>query len=52
MSLFRSKSHAIDETAGPTWLERLPGEAALLAASGLALFLLGTMFSYNPNDPG
>lgn len=52
MSLFRSKSHAIDETAGPTWLERLPGEAALLAASGLALFLLGTLFSYNPNDPG
>jgi S-DNA-T family DNA segregation ATPase FtsK/SpoIIIE len=52
MSLFRSKSHAIDETAGPTWLERLPGEAALLAATGLALFLLGTLFSYNPNDPG
>lgn len=52
MSLFRSKSHAIDETAGPTWLERLPGEAALLAASGAALFLLGTLVSYNPNDPG
>lgn len=52
MSLFRSKSHAIDETAGPTWLERLPGEAALLAASALALFLLGTLISYNPNDPG
>ena len=52
MRLFRSKSHAIDETAGPTWLERLPGEAAFLLATGISLFLLGTLFSYNPNDPG
>ena len=52
MRLFRSKSHAIDETAGPTWLERLPGEAAFLLATGISLFLLGTLFSYSPNDPG
>ena len=50
--MFKSKSHATDETAGPSWLERLPGEAALLACTGLALFLLGTLLSYSPNDPG
>ncbi|PTU30815.1 DNA translocase FtsK [Stenotrophobium rhamnosiphilum] len=50
--MFKSKSQATDETAGPSWLERLPGEATLLACTGLALFLLGTLLSYNPNDPG
>ncbi len=34
MSFFRRKSQAIDETAGPTWLERLPVEAAFLLAHG------------------
>jgi S-DNA-T family DNA segregation ATPase FtsK/SpoIIIE len=50
--VFKSKSQATDEAAGPSWLERLPGEAALLACTGLALFLLGTLLSYSPNDPG
>lgn len=50
--MFKSKAQATDETAGPSWLERLPGEAALLACTGLALFLLGTLLSYSPNDPG
>lgn len=50
--MFKSKAQATDETAGPSWLERLPGEAALLAFTGLALFLLGTLLSYSPNDPG
>ena len=50
--MFKSKTHATDETAGPSWLERLPGEAALLACTALALFLLGTLLSYSPNDPG
>jgi len=50
--VFKSKAQATDETAGPSWLERLPGEAALLACTGLALFLLGTLLSYSPNDPG
>ena len=50
--MFNRKSHATDETAAPSWLERLPGEAALLACTGLALFLLGTLLSYSPNDPG
>ncbi|TXH04919.1 MAG: DNA translocase FtsK [Nevskiaceae bacterium] len=51
-TVFKRKSHATDETAGPSWLERLPGEAALLACTGLALFLLGTLLSYSANDPG
>jgi S-DNA-T family DNA segregation ATPase FtsK/SpoIIIE len=50
--VFKSKYQATDETAGPSWLERLPGEAALLACTGFALFLLGTLLSYSPNDPG
>ncbi|MGH8505213.1 MAG: DNA translocase FtsK 4TM domain-containing protein, partial [Stenotrophobium sp.] len=50
--MFKSKSHATDETADPTWLERLPGEAALLSCAALALFLLGMLISYSPNDPG
>lgn len=50
--MFKSKSQATDETAAPSWLERLPGEAALLACTALALFLLGTLLSYSPNDPG
>jgi S-DNA-T family DNA segregation ATPase FtsK/SpoIIIE len=50
--MFKNKTHATDETADPTWLERLPGEAALLSCAALALFLLGMLISYSPNDPG
>ncbi len=50
--MFRSKSQATDEAAGPSWLERLPREAAMLACLGLSLFLLVTLVSYSPNDPG
>ncbi|MGH8460595.1 MAG: DNA translocase FtsK [Stenotrophobium sp.] len=50
--MLKSKSHATDETADPTWLERLPGEAALLTCTALALFLLGMLISYSPNDHG
>ncbi|HEX4895065.1 MAG TPA: DNA translocase FtsK 4TM domain-containing protein [Solimonas sp.] len=50
--MFRSKSHATDAAAGPSWLERLPREAAMLACLGLSLFLLATMVSFDPNDPG
>ncbi|MGH8457188.1 MAG: DNA translocase FtsK 4TM domain-containing protein, partial [Stenotrophobium sp.] len=51
-AVFKSKSHATDENAGPTWLERLPGEVALLSCTALALFLLGTLISYSRDDPG
>jgi len=50
--MFKSRSHATDQTAGPSWLERLPREAAMLACLGLSLFLLVTLVSFNPNDPG
>ncbi|MDD3762847.1 MAG: DNA translocase FtsK 4TM domain-containing protein [Nevskiales bacterium] len=48
----KAKSHATDETAGPSWLERLPREAAMLACLGLSLFLLVSLVSFHPNDPG
>jgi S-DNA-T family DNA segregation ATPase FtsK/SpoIIIE len=48
----RAKSHATDEAAGPSWLERLPREAAMLTCLGLSLFLLVTLISFHPNDPG
>ena len=38
--------------APPGWLERLPREAAMLACLGLSLFLLVTLISFDPNDPG
>src|ERR1043166_9059806 len=50
--MFRRKSQASDEMAGPGWLERLPREAAMLGCLGLSLFLLATLISFNPNDPG
>ncbi len=50
--MFKAKPHATDEAAGPGWLERLPREAALLGCLGLSLFLLVTLASFNPNDPG
>ncbi|HSW13089.1 MAG TPA: DNA translocase FtsK 4TM domain-containing protein [Solimonas sp.] len=50
--MFRSKSQATDESAGPSWLERLPREAAMLACLALSLFLLATLVSFNANDPG
>jgi len=52
LPMFRSKSQATDETAGPSWLERLPREAAMLACLGLSLLLLMTLVSFSPNDPG
>ncbi|MFT4045622.1 MAG: DNA translocase FtsK 4TM domain-containing protein [Solimonas sp.] len=50
--MFKAKPHATDEAAGPGWLERLPREAAMLSCLGLSLFLLVTLASFNPNDPG
>ncbi|MGH8445869.1 MAG: DNA translocase FtsK [Solimonas sp.] len=50
--MFKAKPHATDESAGPGWLERLPREAAMLGCLGLSLFLLVTLASFNPNDPG
>jgi len=50
--MFRSKSQATDESAGPSWLERLPREAAMLACLALSLFLLATLISFSANDPG
>ena len=50
--MFKAKPHATDEAAGPGWLERLPREAAMLGCLGLALFLLVTLASFNPDDPG
>ncbi|MGB1563304.1 MAG: DNA translocase FtsK [Sinimarinibacterium flocculans] len=50
--MLRSKSHATDAAVGPSWLERLPREAAMLACLGLSLFLLVTLASFHPNDPG
>jgi S-DNA-T family DNA segregation ATPase FtsK/SpoIIIE len=50
--MFRSKSHATDHTASPGWLARLPREAAMLGCLGLSLFLLATLISFNPDDPG
>ncbi len=50
--MLRSKTHATDEAVGPSWLERLPREAAMLACLGLSLFLLVTLVSFHPNDPG
>ncbi|WP_051361783.1 DNA translocase FtsK [Solimonas soli] len=50
--MFKAKPHATDEAAGPGWLERLPREAAMLGCLGLSLFLLVTLASFNPNDPG
>ncbi|MBL6751480.1 MAG: DNA translocase FtsK 4TM domain-containing protein [Nevskia sp.] len=34
------------------WIERLPREAALLACTGAALFLLVALVSFHPDDPG
>ncbi|MEQ1438605.1 DNA translocase FtsK 4TM domain-containing protein [Fontimonas sp. SYSU GA230001] len=42
----------MDAAAGPSWLERLPREAAMLVCLGLSLFLLVTLVSFDPNDPG
>lgn len=45
--MFKSRAHATDEAAGPSWLERLPREAAMLACLGLSLFLLVTLVSFD-----
>ncbi|NGY06793.1 DNA translocase FtsK [Solimonas terrae] len=50
--MFKAKPHATDEAAGPGWLERLPREAAMLGCLGLSLFLLVTLASFSPDDPG
>jgi S-DNA-T family DNA segregation ATPase FtsK/SpoIIIE len=50
--MLRSKPQATDAAIGPSWLERLPREAAMLACLGLSLFLLVTLASFHPNDPG
>ncbi|MFP5357506.1 MAG: DNA translocase FtsK [Gammaproteobacteria bacterium] len=47
----RPAAQATDERADPGWLARLPREAAMLACVGIALFLLVTLLSFNPNDP-
>jgi len=48
----RSKPQATDKLAAPSWLERLPREAALLACVGVTLLLLVSLISFNPDDPG
>ncbi|WP_240954190.1 DNA translocase FtsK [Solimonas marina] len=50
--MFRAKTHATDQSVGPGWLERLPREAAMLGCLGLSLFLLVTLASFSPDDPG
>src|SRR3546814_12935275 len=52
LRMFKAKPHATDEAAGPGWLERLPREAAMLGCLGLSLFLLVTLASFSPDDPG
>jgi len=51
--LFRSKKQAVTTTdVDPGWLGRLPREAALLACTGVALFLVTALLSFHPGDPG
>ena len=50
--LFKSKSQATAPAADPSWLERLPREAGLLACIGLTLFLLAALISFDARDPG
>ena len=38
--------------AEASWIERLPREAAFLACTGLALFLLVALISFHPDDAG
>ncbi|WP_275591467.1 DNA translocase FtsK [Flagellatimonas centrodinii] len=45
-------TQAVDTRRGPGWLERLPREAAMLACAALAVFLLMTLLSFSPDDPG
>ncbi|HUP91451.1 MAG TPA: DNA translocase FtsK 4TM domain-containing protein [Solimonas sp.] len=50
--MFRARVQATDVLAAPSWLERLPREAAMLACLGVSLFLLGTLVSFSADDPG
>ncbi len=49
---FWRRGQAVDTRPGNGWLERLPREAAMLACAALAVFLLITLFSFSPDDPG
>ena len=63
LHLFKSKKQAA-KPVGPRaraasappaeagWIERLPREAAFLACTGLALFLLVALVSFHPDDAG
>jgi len=63
LHLFKSKKQAA-KPIGPraraaaapaaeaSWIERLPREAAFLACTGLALFLLVALVSFHPDDAG
>ena len=63
LDLFKSKKQAA-KPVGPraraasapaaeaSWIERLPREAAFLACTGLALFLLVALVSFHPDDAG
>jgi S-DNA-T family DNA segregation ATPase FtsK/SpoIIIE len=48
----RNGRAAGDPPPEASWIERLPREAALLACTGLALFLLAALVSFHPDDPG
>jgi DNA translocase FtsK len=56
LSPFRSKKRAARPAAPAEapggWSSRLPREALLLVCAGLALFLLVSLLSYHPGDPG
>ena len=52
MSRLRKNRAVLPSEAEPGWLTRLPREAALLACTGVALFLIVALASYHPSDPG
>lgn len=52
MSSRRKNRAALPNEDEPSWLSRLPREAALLACTGVALFLIVALASYHPSDPG
>jgi len=48
----RARAAASVPAAEASWIERLPREAAFLACTGLALFLLVALISFHPDDAG
>jgi len=48
----RARAAASAPAAEASWIERLPREAAFLACTGLALFLLVALISFHPDDAG